>query len=118
MKKILFYLGGTLLVVGAVLPTLLPAAAPWTLALGALLFAPIQIMERYEGRNVIIRHLRRQQILGALLLVVAAMLLFCSHFEIKPFRGNEWMIALVIATILEVYTAFRIGAEEEKEKRG
>jgi len=31
-------------------------------------------------------------------------------------RGNEWIACLTIAAILELYTAFRIPQEEEKEK--
>ena len=31
-------------------------------------------------------------------------------------RGNEWIACLTIAAILELYTAFRIPQEEEKER--
>ena len=31
-------------------------------------------------------------------------------------RGNEWIACLTVAAILELYTAFRIPQEEEKER--
>lgn len=116
IRNLLFQIGGILLVLGAVMPMFLPAWAPFVFGLGAVLFCSIQLSERYEGSNLVIRRLRRQQILGALLLLVTACLLFTQHFHIRPFTGSEWKICLMISTLLEVYTIFRISSEEEKEK--
>ena len=113
----LFYIGGTLLLLGAVLPLFFPAVAPWVFGIGALFFAYGQISDGYDGRNLVIRRLRRQQIGGALLLVVTAMMMFMQHYAIPPFRGGEWKIALLIAVVLELYTVFRIDAEEKKENK-
>ena len=66
-------------------------------------------MSRYEGKNLIVRRLRRQQILGAVLLVFAGVLMFVT-------KHNEWVLCLTVAAILELYTAFRIPSELEKEK--
>ena len=66
-------------------------------------------MDRYEGRNLIIIRLRRQQILGAMFLLLTALLMFLLDH-------NEWILSLTIAAILELYTAFRIPKEIEKEK--
>ena len=66
-------------------------------------------MTRYEGKNLIVRRLRRQQILGAVLLVFAGVLMFVP-------KHNEWVLCLTVAAILELYTAFRIPSELEKEK--
>lgn len=117
IKNLLFYLGGVLLCLGALMPLFLPGAAPYVFTLGALLFAPIQIADRYEGRSIVIRHLRRQQIVGALLLVVTGMMMLCSLYRVPPFRGTEWKLALAIAVVLELYTIFRIDHEEKKEKK-
>ena len=61
-----------------------------------------------EGKNLIIRRLRRQQIIGAMLLVFAGVLMFTS-------KRNEWIVCLTIAAILQLYTAWRIPSELEKE---
>ena len=117
MKQILFYTGGILLVIGAILPLFQPTLAPWVFALGALLFASMQIAgQHYDGSNIIIRRLYRQQLVGALLLVVTAIMMFMQLYAIPPFRGSEWKIALLIAVVLETYSIFRIEAEEKKER--
>lgn len=116
MRNIIYRTGGTLLVAGAVLPLFLPQVAPFVFALGALLFCPMQMMDRYEGRSVVIRRLRRQQMLAALLLLVTAVFMLTSHYGIAPFRGSEWKLTLTIAAVIELYAVFRISKEEEKDK--
>lgn len=117
MKKSVLYIGGILLVIGAMLPLFLPQIAPWVFAIGAVCFSSMQMSDQYEGNNIIIRRLRRQQILGALLLIVAAFMMFMWLYAIAPFRGGEWKIALIIAVFVELYTTFRIDAEEKKEQK-
>ncbi len=86
-------------------------AASYLYSAGAVLFACVQIVSgRYEGPNVVIRRLRRQQIFGALALVLAGVLMFTT-------RHNEWMVCLCIAAVLELYTAFRLPQELEKENK-
>ena len=101
--------GAVLLLVGAMLQITRWELSPILYTIGAVMFAYVQVMSRYEGKNLIIRRLRRQQILGALLLVFAGVLMFVT-------KHNEWVLCLTIAAILELYTAFRIPSELEKEK--
>lgn len=116
LRTTLFRTGGLLLVAGAVMPLFEFSFASYVFSLGALLFAPIQISDRYEGSNLIIRRLRRQQVMGALMLLVTAALMLMRLWDIPPFRGEEWKIALMIATLIEGYTIFRIDKETNKEK--
>ena len=101
--------GAVLLLVGAMLQITRWELSPILYTIGAVMFAYVQIMTRYEGKNLIIRRLRRQQILGAVLLVFAGVLMFVT-------KHNEWVLCLTVAAILELYTAFRIPSELEKEK--
>ena len=101
--------GAVLLLVGAMLQITRWELSPIIYTIGAVMFAYVQVMSRYEGKNLIIRRLRRQQILGAVLLVFAGVLMFVT-------KHNEWVLCLTIAAILELYTAFRIPSELEKEK--
>lgn len=101
--------GAFLLLVGAVLQITRWELSPYLYTLGAVLFAYVQVMCRYEGKNLIVRRLRRQQIIGAVLLVFAGVLMFTS-------KRNEWIVCLTIAAVLELYTAWRIPSELEKEK--
>jgi hypothetical protein len=101
--------GAVLLLIGAMLQITRWELAPVLYTIGAVLFAYVQVMSRYEGKNLIIRRLRRQQILAAVLLMFTGVLMFVT-------RHNEWVLCLTIAAILELYTAFRIPSELEKEK--
>ena len=102
--------GAGLLLVGAMLQITRWELAPVLYTIVAVLFAYVQVMSRYEGKNLIVRRLRRQQILAAVLLVFAGVLMFVT-------RHNEWVLCLTIAAILELYTAFRIPSELEKENK-
>ena len=101
--------GAVLLLMGAMLQITRWELSPILYTIGAVMFAYVQVMSRYEGKNLIIRRLRRQQILGAVLLVFAGVLMFVT-------KHNEWVLCLTVAAILELYTAFRIPSELEKEK--
>ena len=81
------------------------------------MFASMQMLARYEGDSIVIRRLRRQQLLGALLLVASGAMMFGHHYQMTYMRHNEWMIVMLIAAVFELYSAFRIPAEVEKEKR-
>lgn len=102
-------IGAGLLLIGAMLQITRWEFSPYLYTLGAIFFAYVQVMDGYEGKNLIVRRLRRQQILGAVLLVFAGVLMFFT-------RHNEWILCLTVAAILELYTAFRIPSELEKEK--
>ena len=97
------------LLLGAALQITQLAWAPYLYLIGAIMFAYVQVMSGYEGKNIIIRRLRRQQIIGATLLVVAGVMMIL-------WKRNEWVVCLTIAAVLEMYTVFRIPQEEEKEK--
>ena len=101
--------GAVALLLGAALQITQLAWAPYLYLIGAIMFAYVQVMSGYEGKNIIIRRLRRQQIIGATLLVVAGVMMIL-------WKRNEWVVCLTIAAVLGMYTVFRIPQEEEKEK--
>lgn len=101
--------GAVALLLGAALQITQLAWAPYLYLIGAIMFAYVQVISGYEGKNIIIRRLRRQQIIGATLLVVAGVMMIL-------WKRNEWVVCLTIAAVLEMYTVFRIPQEEEKEK--
>ena len=103
-------IGALLVLVGAMLQITRWELSPYIYTVGAVLFAYVQVMMgRYDGKNLIICRLRRQQIIGAILLVFAGVLMFTS-------KRNEWIVCLTIAAVLQLYTAYRIPSEMEKEK--
>lgn len=84
--------------------------APYIYLAGAILFAYAQIKSQRHGENIIIRRLQRQQMIGAAVLVLTGVIMILCHH-------NEWIAGLTIAAVLELYTAFRIPQEEEKEHK-
>lgn len=109
-QSIIFVTGALLALVGAATYITAWGPSPYIYTLGALMVAVVQYLNGYHGTNFIIKRLRKQQLFGATLLLLTAMFMFTT-------RNNEWVLCLTVAAILELYTAFRIPQEEEKEKR-
>jgi hypothetical protein len=82
--------------------------APYVYTIGATMVALAQINSPSKSNRANVKRLRRQQIFGALLLVLTGAFMFFTH-------GNEWIVCLTVAAILELYTAIRIPQEEAKE---
>ena len=118
-QNTIFVLGGILLIVGALAPlfTWLREYAPYIYTCGALMFSTMQLVQRYEGQDIVIRRLRRQQMLGAILIPVSVIVLLISDMRCARLSGGEWKLVLLIAVVLELYTAFRLPQELEREQR-
>lgn len=110
IRDILFVAGGIAMIAGACLYVTRWSAAPYVYLAGAVLFAAMQVTEGPRGGSFVVRRLRRQQMVGAVLLVAAGVLML-------TLRHNEWIACLLVAAVVELYTAFRLPAELEKEKR-
>lgn len=115
--QVIQIIGILLMVLGAAAFMWKPIAATVLYTAGALMFCPLQMMQRYEGSNFILRRLRRQQLLGllAFLCTACCMIMQVGHFGFA--HRNEWVVCLAVGCVLELYTAFRIPAELEKEGR-
>lgn len=101
--------GAVALLLGAALQITQLAWAPYLYLIGAIMFAYVQVMSGYEGKNIIIRRLRRQQIIGATLLVVAGVMMIL-------WKRNEWVVCLTIAAVLEC-TPYSVFLRKRKKKR-
>lgn len=88
---------------------------PYAFGAGAACLLSMQICMRYDGRNITIRRLRKQQIFGTTVLVFTAVPMWMSINHVWPFGHNEWMISLAAGAWMELYTAFRMPAELKKE---
>lgn len=116
LQTLVYNAGGLLLIAGAALPMFTPAGriAPFVYAAGASMFCTMQMLARYEGNDLTVRRLRRQQLVGSVLLLAAAALMFMSLYRTGPFQGAEWQMALALGAVFEVYTAFRLPAALKK----
>jgi uncharacterized membrane protein HdeD (DUF308 family) len=116
-QTILYNLGGVMMLIGAIMPMepSLMTYAAYIYMCGALTFGCMQLLQRYDGRNIALMRLRRQQIVASFLLIAAGIMFIMKVNAIAPFRGDEWQVVLCIAAFIELYTAFRIPAEIKKE---
>ena len=108
IQKYIYIIGGILLVLGAALYITKWSWVPYMYTVGAFLFGAMQMADRYTGTSFVIRRLRRQQVLGAVMLMLTGVAMFACKY-------NEWIVCLLIACLLELYTAFRLPQELEKE---
>ncbi len=106
---VLFMVGAILVLVGAAVFITGWPMSPYIYTIGATFVAMAQINSPSEYKTSTIKRLRRQQIFGALLLVLTGAFMFFT-------RGNEWIVSLTIAAIIELYTSVRIPQEEAKEQ--
>jgi hypothetical protein len=122
-QSAILMLGGLLMVIGAFMGLFRSSAAVFVFAPGVIMFISMQMLQRYDGENVNIRRLRRFMLFSDALLLLSALLMYAStgnpfqfdHITYVQYIGNNWVVALLIAALLQLYTTFRIGKELEKE---
>ena len=125
VESILLLLGGLLMVVGSGASLFLQSWAPYVYAPGALLFVAMQLRQRYEGNDFVIRRLRRIMILSDVLFLLAALLMFADtsnflgiqYLSYVKYVHNNWIVVLLVAAVLQLYASHRIAHELEKDAK-
>lgn len=125
MEQAVLLAGALLMVVGAGASVLLLPWAAYVYAPGALLFASMQMLQRYEGTSFTIRRLRRMMLLSDVLFLLAGLLMLANKSNFFgldlllyiKYVHNNWVIVLLIAAVLQLYSTHRISHELEKESR-
>lgn len=133
IQSIIFLAGGALMVIGVGCCVLqaAPLVMCWVFLLGAVMFATMQLLQVYEGRELTVRRLKKTQNLSDILFIVSGIILadtvyanaghsffrgfFTNQETYITFLYNKWVVLLLIAAILEVYTAHRIEHELSKK---
>ena len=134
IQSIILLVGATLMAVGACSFVVLRQGdvmnwanvMSWVYLVGALLFSAMQIQQKYEGKNFAIKRLRKIVFVSNVLFVLAGILmvdsvhqflrpLFSSQYEYITYIYNKWVVLLMIAAILQLYTTHRISSELKKE---
>lgn len=117
LHNFIYQAGGILLLLGTMLWLPKLNIAPYLYSIGAIAFASMQFMASYEGKSLVLKRLRSQQVLGSIFLLITGLLMFGNLYNIPYTTHNEWMVSLSIGALLELYTAFRIPAELKKEDK-
>lgn len=94
-------------------------------AVGAIAFVSMQVIQRYEGTNFVIRRLRRMMLISDFFFILSAVLMIANtsnflgldYITYIEYVYNKWVITLLIAAILQLYSTHRIGKELEKEAK-
>lgn len=129
LQSLGFLFGGVLMVAGAGCFAFMwhQDIACWVYLLGAILFCLFQSMQLYLGQNVVVKRLKRIQSVAHLFFIFAGILMIdTTHLYFKDLFSdyttylnlvyNKWVVLLLVAAFLEMYTAHRIDSEMKKEK--
>ena len=122
IENMILLLGAVMMVVGSGANLFMQAWAPWVFAMGVIAFVLMQLKQRYEGGNIVIRRLRRMVIMSDVLLLLSAVLMFANMGNMFGLAAltyikyvhNNWVVVLLVAAMLQLYTSHRISKELEK----
>ena len=126
-KKILTSItnvGELLVVLGASLWITRLTFTEYIFTIGVVLFVACRLMERHEdSSNTALKRLYVQRILGSVMLILSASLML-FHSQLNGFVISDyvvhvtpaaWLVPFMIFAVIEIYTAFRIPAEQKKD---
>lgn len=129
LQSALFLTGGILMVIGAGCFVFMFAQqiVCWIYLLGALLFAAMQVNQAYEGQNPTIKRLKKIMTFADIFFVLAGLLMvdsanmwlrdsFSDTVTYFNLIYNKWVMLLLAAAILEMYSMHRIASELKKEE--
>lgn len=116
--------GGLLMVVGSAACILLQTWGAYVFAVGSLMFVAMQLRQTYDGKLYTVRRLHRMMILSDVLFLVAALMLIANqsnflgldYYYYVQYIHNNWVIVLLVAAVLQLYSSHRIANELEKEQ--
>lgn len=129
LQSLIFLTGGAMMVVGAGCFALMwqQIIACWIYLVGALMFGVMQMMQEYQGNNFIVKRLKRIMSLADIFFILSGFLMvdmvyrflqsaFDNYLTYYNTIYNKWVVLLLIAAILEMYTMHRIEHELSKEE--
>lgn len=115
-ENLCFRTGAILMLIGAALNMFQPTHSMFVYGIGTLMFTLMQVKAEYLGRDLTVLRLRRQQLLACACFVIALVMMSMQQHQWGPCRRREWLIALTVGCILELYTSFRIPQELNKDE--
>lgn len=125
--------GGLLMVIGVGCFVFLwqQKVACWVFLAGAVLFSVVQMMQVYDGESFTVRRLKRILDLAGVLFILSGILMAdtayhfllplfsyrgdAGYYEYMSYVYNKWVVILLIAVFLEVYTTHRISSELKRK---
>ena len=119
IENMILLIGAVMMVVGSGANLFMQTWAPWVFAMGVIAFVLMQLKQRYEGSNIVVRRLRRMVIMSDMLLLLSALLMFANMGNLFgldaltyiKYVPNTWVVVLLGAAMLQLYTSHRISKE-------
>ena len=102
---------------GVAMCIMFPMVGMYVFGIGTLMFTLMQVQAEYLGHDITLIRLRRQQLLACCCFVLTLVMMSMQQHQWGPFRRQEWVVALTVGCILELYTSFRIPQELNKIKK-
>lgn len=130
----IFILGGVLMVIGAacfafgfmIYPKMVLYTS-WLFLLGTVSFSVMQAMQLYEGPSQVVHRLKRIQTVADIFFVLSGISMvdtvyafarnwFSNYETYITYFYNKWVVFLLVAALIELYTTHRISHELKKEE--
>ena len=116
-------IGAVMMVIGSGANIFAQSWAPYVFAMGTIGFVLMQLKQKYDGDNVAIKRLRRMVIISDVCLLLAAVMMFANMdnlFRLDAityikYVHNNWVVVLMVAAMLQLYTSHRISKEILKD---
>ncbi len=132
IQTYIFLAGGVLMVIGAGCFAFMwqQQIMCWVYLVGSLMFSTMQIMQTYDGRNKAVVRLKKIMTTADLFFIISGILMvdtayrflqnaFTSYVSYLELVFNKWVLLLLVAAVLELYTMHRISSElKDDEKSG
>lgn len=116
-ENVLYRMGAILMLIGVTVHIFNAEISLFIYGIGAMLFSLMQLRAVYEGNDLNVIRLRRQQLFACLMFIGTAMCMSMQVYQYGFARRNEWVVALAIGCVLELYTAWRIPNALQKAKK-
>ncbi len=127
LQTLIFITGGLLMVIGAGCFAFMwqQRIVCWIFLAGALMFGTMQMMQTYEGHVLSVKRLKKIMTLADLFFVLSGFLMVDTvyHYLMAAFTNyvtyyqlvyNKWVVVLLIAAVLEIYSMHRMAHELSK----
>ena len=122
-ENAILLIGAVMMVIGSGANIFAQSWAPSVFGMGTIGFVLMQLKQKYEGSNVALKRLRRMVIISDVCLLLAALLMFANMdnlFRLDAltyikYVHNNWVVALLVAAMLQLYTSHRISKEILKD---
>ena len=111
---------------------IMPKATSIIFCVGAISFALMQMTHTYEGNHITLKRLRHIMVLADIAFIISGLLMLENVYKFffpifaNTIEGyntyihvvyNNWVVALLIGAVLEIYTTHRIAYVMKKEEK-